>query len=159
MTSPQFGNLGGRSDLDFYAVWTLQNFGAGDIALSRRRRAELGQAEADRRRAADQIRREVVEAFSDLAAARRQQEMVVRRYESAEAGLREDLLRIRGGIGRPLEILNSVTRLSEARQARIDAVLSFNSAQFRLFVAIGDRAPFQAGAPATRGPSLNRVSH
>jgi outer membrane protein TolC len=150
MTAPQFGNLGGRSDFDVYAVWTLQNFGVGDIANSRRRRAELGQTEADRKRTADQVRREVVEAFSDFAAARRQQEIVVRRYESAEAGMKEDLLRIRGGIGRPLEILNSVTRLSEARQARIDAVLSFNSAQFRLFVAIGDRAPFPSSRERQR---------
>ncbi|MHB1426884.1 MAG: TolC family protein [Gemmataceae bacterium] len=47
-TTPKFGNISGRVDVDVMAIWTLQNFGLGNLALVRQRRGQLGQAEAQR---------------------------------------------------------------------------------------------------------------
>jgi outer membrane protein TolC len=57
--------------------------------------------------------------------------------ETAEAGYRQDLLRIRGGQGLPIELLDSLQRLVTARQAIVAAVIGYDEAQFQLFVALG----------------------
>ena len=64
---------------------------------------------------------------------------------SAEAGFREDLERIRNTVGRPIEVVNSLQLLNQARVARIRAVTDYNKAEFRLFVALGSPPPL--GAP------------
>src|SRR5262249_28181871 len=75
---PRFGRFDGRSDFDAWAVWSLANFGLGNVAVQRARRAAVGQAEAERVQAIDQIRRELAEAHA-LVAARRQEMEAARR--------------------------------------------------------------------------------
>lgn len=60
--------------------------------------------------------------------------------EAAERGFREDMQRIRGGQGLPIEVLNSANRLAQSRVKVIRSYLEYNRAQFELFVAVG-RAP------------------
>jgi len=45
---PTLGNFGGRADFDVLAYWTLENFSLGNLAIQKRRRAEVGAAEAER---------------------------------------------------------------------------------------------------------------
>src|SRR5262249_40403329 len=66
-TTPKFGRINGRTDIDVIAYWTLQNFGLGNIAHVRERRAELGQAEAERARILNQVGLEVAEAYNTAA--------------------------------------------------------------------------------------------
>jgi outer membrane protein TolC len=49
LANTRFGPLSSRGDFDAFAVWSLANFGFGNAAVQRQRRAQVGQAEADRR--------------------------------------------------------------------------------------------------------------
>jgi hypothetical protein len=48
------------------------------------------------------------------------------------------MIRTRAGQGLPIEALNSVKLLAEARQDAIDAVVNYNVAEFQLFAAVGE---------------------
>jgi outer membrane protein TolC len=85
----------------------------------------------------NQIRREVASADAQ-ATARRQDLAIARaRLQTAESAFRQDLTRIKANLGLPIELLNSVNRLTRARQDLIRVVSEGNQAQFRLFVALG----------------------
>jgi outer membrane protein TolC len=136
-TVPKFGRITGRTDADVLAVWTLQNMGFGNIAHVRQRRAELGQAEAEQIRVVNEVSREVSEAYNLSAERFRSIEIERRRVQVASDGFQRDLNRIRGGVGFPIEVLNQAKRLASARQDLLEAVIGFDRAQFRLFVALG----------------------
>ena len=128
-------------------MWTLQNAGVGNRALQRERQAEIDQAASERVRTADLIQEEVSAAYG-LAAARRQQVAIAQRQlATADAGFREELRRTRGGVGLPIEVVNSLDLLTRARQDAITAIIEYDRAQFRLFVALGN-PPAVAVGPA-----------
>jgi outer membrane protein TolC len=137
MTDTSFGHFNGRTDFDVSAFWSLESFGLGNLALQRRRRAEVNEAAADRLQVVNQIRREVAEAYALSAARRRQLEVARRQLQTAEEGYRLDLLRSRELEGRPIEVLNSLNLLTAARQEFIRVLVEYNQAQFQLFVALG----------------------
>lgn len=132
-----FQTLGGRTDFDVMAVWSLQNLGIGNSALQKRSRAERDQAIAARGRMVNQVAREVGDAYAESESRKRQVLIAQQRLESAIAGAREELDRTRGGEGLPIEALNSVRLLGEAGMALVHAVGGYDLAQFELFVAIG----------------------
>jgi outer membrane protein TolC len=134
-----FQRMGSRDDLDVSVIWTLQNMGAGNVALARERRAERDQLLGGQSQLAAQVRREVMRAYSDLQAQRRRIDVNEQQLAAGERGAREEILRTRAGEGLPIESLNSVKLAADARQNAIDAVVQYNIAQFRLFVAIGRR--------------------
>ncbi len=136
-TVPKFGRITGRTDVDVMAIWTLQNFGFGNLAHAKERRAELGQAEGNRVRVLNQVEREVSEAYNLSAQQYRSIDVERRRVQEATEGFQRDLNRIRGGIGFPIEVLNQAKRLTSARQELLDAVIGFDRTQFELFVALG----------------------
>ncbi len=78
-------------------------------------------------------------------------ELAKGRLKTAIAGTREEIDRTRGGEGLPLEAINSVNLLVEARDEFIAALVGYDMAQFELFVAIGETPnaalpdPLQAG--------------
>ncbi len=137
LTKSEFGDFGGRTDFDVFAVWTAQNLGTGNVALARGRRAQADQALAARTRAVNLVRREVAEAYAQSAAAQQQIDISQRRLAEAEAGFQEELGRIRGGEGLPIELLDNLTRAIDARLALVAVVTTYDQAQFRLFVALG----------------------
>ncbi len=148
-TNPTFGLFGGRTDFDAIAFWTVQNLGVGNGARWRGRQAQTGEAAAARVRAVNLVRREVAEAYAQVSAGRQEVNVQEKRLAAAEAGFREELNRIRGGEGLPIELLDNLTRLVAARQALVAAVAAYDQAQFRLFVALG-QAPTLA-LPNTQG--------
>ncbi len=137
LTSPRFGRFDGRVDIDVYAVWTLQNAGMGNLALARGAQAVLGESAAELERVNNQIREQVVEALSASQAAERQMNVARKQLASAEEGYREEMTRIKQTVGRPLETLDSFRQLVDARQEIFRTVVAYNSAQYRLFVAVG----------------------
>jgi outer membrane protein TolC len=147
-TSPEFGNFKGRTDFDAYAVWTLQNFGLGNLALVRRRQAETGEAEAEQVRAINRVEREVADAYNLSAARLREVNVTRRAVQTAADGFRRDLTRIRGGQGLPIEVLNSARLLAGARQEFLRAIIAFDEAQFQLFVALGQPPTLAPGVGA-----------
>jgi outer membrane protein TolC len=147
LVPPLVGNFAGRTDIDFRAIWTLQNFGFGNLGLQRQRRSQLGEAVADQSLVINQVRREVAAAYSQALAARQQIDVAYRAIPIAEAGYREDFLRIKNDPreSHPIELVNSLDLLADAREIVLSAILNNNKAQFRLFVSLGSPPPL--GSP------------
>ncbi len=139
-TTPKFGNIAARVDVDVMAIWTLQNFGVGNLALIRQRRAQLGQAQAQRLAVLNQVGLEVSEAYNRSAAAFRSILVERRNVQEATEGFQRDLRSIVSGgphVVRPIEVLDNTERLVKARQDLLAALINFDRAQFQLFVALG----------------------
>ena len=96
--------------------WTLLNMGAGNLSLIRERRAR------DRRndrgtgpeRSTSPAARSAA-SLADAQAAHNQIGVARQELASAELGFKEDLERSRQNLGRPIEVLNSLTLLAQAR--------------------------------------------
>jgi outer membrane protein TolC len=136
-TTPVFGSIASRTDVDVMAFWTLQNFGLGNLAHVKQRRAQLGEAQAARQGVQNQVNLEVTEAYARSAQNYRSIEIERRNVQEASDAFQRDLERIIGGVGLPIEVLDSAERLSAGRQKLLDAVIGFDRAQFQLFVALG----------------------
>ena len=141
---PSLAHFGGRTDFDVRLFWTFMNLGAGNLALINRRQAQLNEAELQRVLVINQIRREVTSARADGLAARTEIEIARNELASAESGFREDFDRSRQKLGRPIEVLNMLNLLAAARVNLIKALLHYDQAQFRLFVALGSPPPLPA---------------
>jgi outer membrane protein TolC len=139
----RFGHFDGRTDFDVLAVWSFENLGLGNLALQRRRRADVGAAEAERLRVIDQVRREVAEAYAMAAARGREADVARRRVATAREAYRADLARAKSPFVPKelplytLEVLNSLRLLTTARQDLVRALIGYDQAQFQLFVALG----------------------
>jgi len=147
-----FQNTGGRTDFDVFAVWTLRNLGFGNAALQKQERANRDDAVARRGLVLNQIGREVADAF--VLSERRQQELdfAMRRLNTAASGAREEIARTRGGEALPLEAINSVNLLTDARQELVRAIVAYDLAQFQLFVAVGQTPSAAMPDPKRAGP-------
>lgn len=135
---PKFGKIAGRVDVDVLALWTLQNMGFGNLAHIRQRRAELGQAQAQRLHVINRVREQVSVAYN--TSARQFQAIAIqrRRVQEATQGFQRDLERSYGRAAvRAIEVLDNAKRLREGRERLLDAVIGFDRAQFQLFVALG----------------------
>ena len=144
LVSPTFGSFSGRSDFDALAVWTLQNAGVGNAAWWRQRRAQIGQTSAERLQTLNLVRAEVAAARADAAARRREVDFAARQLQIAELGFLAEARRARANEGLPIEELNMVTLLIEAREDLIRSVIEYDQAEFRLYVAMGWPPPTAA---------------
>jgi outer membrane protein TolC len=132
-----YSTTAGRTDFDVWAIWTVQNLGAGNHAWQGMRKAEREQAIYQRALALAQIRREVGERQAQARARHQTLTVAWMQLSAAEKGAHEELRRTRAGEALPLESLNSVTRLAAARLQLLAAVIEYNRAEMRLFVALG----------------------
>ena len=150
-TATPLGSFAGRTDFDIRAYWTLLNFGAGNALRVKQRKAQAGQAMADRSIVLNEIRTEVSSSRAKALALRSQ--VTIARYglKTAEDGFRQDKIRLRESLSLPIEALDSLRLLSDARVALIEAITRANRTQFALFVSLG--APPPLDAPPT-GPNL-----
>ncbi len=146
LVGTELSHFAGRTDFDVQVFWTLSNMGFGNLALIKQRQAEVGAADGERAHAIAEVRSVVAAAYAEVAAARRQIDVTTQQLASAERGFREDIERIRNTVGRPIEVVNSLQLLNQARVDRIRAIIEYNKAEFRLFVALGTPPPL--GAPA-----------
>jgi outer membrane protein TolC len=148
-TNPAFGQFSNRTDVDLIAYWTLQNMGVGNWALQKQRLSEQRQAMLERDRTANVINREVADAQALVLARRQDTDIARERLVVAERAFREDLKRIKGNVGLPIELLNSLNRLVRARVDVVRVVQDYNLAQMQLFVALG-QTPLAASARVKR---------
>jgi outer membrane protein TolC len=79
----------------------------------------------------------VAEALADTQAAARQMELARTQLKVAEEGSHEEMIRIKGTVARALETIDSFRQLLDAQQEILHAVVIYNAAQYRLFVAVG----------------------
>jgi outer membrane protein TolC len=159
-----FGDFDGRSDADVNLFWEVQNLGLADRAIVRQRAAQQRAALLEVMKIQDRVAAEVVRAEKSRVAAARRMEEAARALPEALASLRLNLDSMRRGAGlpgatRPIEVLQPIQALAQARTDYLNAVLDYNRAQFRLYHALGQPpritqlpAPSEASVP-TAGPS------
>lgn len=146
-----FGNFNSRSDADVNLYWEVQNLGFADRAIAKQRAAQQRTANLEMMKIQDRVASEVVRAEKARIAASRQMAEAGRALPEAQASLALNLTNIRRGAGlpgatRPIEVLQPIQALAQARADYLDAVLSYNRSQFRLYRALG-RPPHLAQAP------------
>lgn len=136
-TAARFGEFGSREDLDVLGYWTLQNMGIGNIALIRAARSRLSAADLERLVILNRVREEVASAYVDTHVRFSQIAVQERAIQAGGRAFLEDMTRIKGGVGLPLELLDSLRLLGQARFDYIDAIAGYNQAHFMLYVALG----------------------
>jgi outer membrane protein TolC len=145
-------NFGGRNDFAASLFWDLRGFGLIDRAAVKRRSADKNTADIEMIRVRAQVANDVVGSFESSAAATGQIEEARESVDEARQSLDLNLTNIRRGAGlpgatRPIEVLQPIQALAQARTDYLNAVLAFNRAQFRLYHAIGQ--PPMAAPPPT----------
>ena len=88
-------------------------------------------------RTRDDVVTEVTQAWHETAGSRKRLAMSGERLKQAGESLRLNRLRIRGLVGLPLEALQAVEAISQARQDRLEAIIGFNRSQVGLLRAVG----------------------
>ena len=146
LNPPLVGNFAGRTDFDCRLYWTFLNMGAGNLSLIKERRARIGEMTAEQSRTINLARGQVASSLADAQAARNQISVARQELASAELGFKQDLERSRQGLGRPIEVLNSLTLLAQARVNLIRALVRYDQAQFSLWVALGSPPPLETPA-------------
>jgi outer membrane protein TolC len=144
-TSGVINNFDVRTDVTLAAVWRLENLGVGNVARIRDARLQTQQAEVQLLLQQDLIVAQVVQAMEGVQRGEA-------RYYVYRAGLFDDsgnatgtvyravrlnFLRIRGGQGLPLEVLDSIRRLSDVLQGYADTISDYDRNRYRLLVALG----------------------
>jgi outer membrane protein TolC len=160
-----FGNFAGRSDADVNLYWELQNLGLADRAITKQRAAQQRAVNLELMKVQDRVASEVVRSEKERIAASRRMEEAGRAVPEAQTSFELNMRNIRQGGGlpgatRPIEVLQPIQALAQARTDYLDAVLAYNRAQFRLYRALGH--PPLAGTsravprPATGPPIADR---
>ena len=143
LVRPIFGGMSGRTDLDAIMYWTIQNMGAGNIALIRLANAQLKVTEFQQIEILNQVRADVAEAYARTHARYNQIGTYEDAVRSGYLAYHEDLdrtLSMGGDRPRdvlPIELLNSFDLLADARVEYVDAIVDYNKAQFAMYVALG----------------------
>jgi len=148
-TSTDFTSPSDRSDVDLVAVWELENMGLGNVAKQRQRRGELHERVLELEALRERIAAEVVTAAADVTSYRRQMEIAQEAITAAEQSYRLNEQRIRESEGLPIELLQSISALAEARTAYTEAVGNYNRAQYHLLRALGNPAGVADTSPAS----------
>lgn len=137
-----FGNFGPRGDATVSLYWELQNLGFADIAAARRGLAENRAAALRLLKVENQVAADVTAAYKTrLAAAYRMAQAAPAVTKGLES-LRLNMMNIRRGAGLPaaplpIEVLQPIQALAQARTDYLNAVLAYNRGQFRLYRALG----------------------
>ena len=137
-----------RFDFDAIAYWQVRNFGLGEAAA--RRQVQSGVNSANYRLVAlmDQVAREVVEAHAQVQERKDQISTAELGVEAALASQQQNLERIEQAKGLPIEVIQSIQALAQARREYLRTVIDYNVAQFTLYRALGwpDKVPFELAA-------------
>lgn len=126
-----------RWDLDLMAFWELRNLGFGDHAALRATRSRLQQARLRQVAVMDRVAREVTEAQAQVQARRQQIGTAEQGVKAALSSYERNLERIRDRLGLPIEVLQSIQALAQARREYLRAVIDYNNAQFTLHRSLG----------------------
>lgn len=149
LSKPRFGSFAPREDLDVVMYWSIQNLGIGNRALVRAADSRLSIAELERVAILNDVREQVASAFIRAKARFEQMAANERAVQTGIDAFDEDMTRIRGGRGLPLELLESFRLLAQARADYVDAIMAYNRAQLELYVALGQPPADVLARPAT----------
>jgi outer membrane protein TolC len=154
-----FGDFGGRSDVDVNLFWTVQNLGFADRALVRQRAAQQKQTALELLKVQDRVAAEVTAAERNRLASSRRVEFASQAVPEALQSLELNLSSLKRGAGlpgatRPLEVLQPIQALAQARTDHLMAVLALNRAQVELAYAIGRPAGGTTNVTTTSTTSM-----
>jgi len=158
--------FGGRGDGTAQAVWTLHNFGAGDVARAHAARAQYSQANYHVMETQAQVGADVSSA-ANIALSRQ------RSLDAAQTGVQqaEEMWRrlkkwtvevgFRAQQYEAVELLLAEQALNQAHLTYLGEVIQFNQAEFRLYWAMGQpplAAMPQAAAKNVTVPVLPKAA-
>jgi outer membrane protein TolC len=137
-----FGNFNTRGDFAASLFWELRGLGFSDRGFRRIAEAQRRTADIDLVRVQAQVANDVVTAYKTRAAATDQMDEARQSVGEAVESLKLNLTNIRRGAGlpgatRPIEVLQPIQALAQARADYLGAVLAYDRAQFRLYRALG----------------------
>jgi outer membrane protein TolC len=165
-TGSFFGNFSTRGDFAASLFWELRGLGLSDRGAIRQTQADRHTADIDLIRVQAQVAADVVAAYKARLAAAEAMDDARESVSEALQSLELNLTNIRRGAGlpgatRPIEVLQPIQALAQARADYLLAVLSYNRAQFRVLRAIGQAPllPASGGQPPpadSGGPAQGR---
>jgi outer membrane protein TolC len=126
-----------RFDMDAVAFWELRNFGFGDQAAQRDARSVVDQTRWRQVEVMDRVAREVTEANIQVRARREQIKIAEEGVRVAVHSYKLNIDRIEQAKGLPIEALQSLQALDQARREYLRSVIDYNVAQFTLLRALG----------------------
>jgi outer membrane protein TolC len=134
-----FGDFDGRGDAAATLVWNLENFGLGNRARVRERQSIHAQATLRGVSIENRVMAEIVASFRVAYAKRAELASAQREVAAARTSFQLNAERLRRAPeqGRPIELLQAVQALAQARQDYVRVVADYNRAQFRLYTALG----------------------
>jgi outer membrane protein TolC len=133
----RFGEFGARTDIDLVVYWTFKNLGIGNWSLIRIVDSRAKQSQFREIETLNQVRAEVAEAHARVASRYLQIESAEKAVREGSDAFTQDMTRIKGGAGLPLEVLDSLRILCRARYEYLDSIIGYNRAQFQLWVSLG----------------------
>lgn len=126
-----------RLDMDAIAYWEMRNFGFGDQAAQRDARSAVEQTRWRQVEVMDRVAREVTEANVQVRARRDQIKIAEDGVKVAVHSYQLNIDRIEQAKGLPIEALQSLQALDQARREYLRSVIDYNTAQFSLLRALG----------------------
>jgi outer membrane protein TolC len=133
----QINNTAGRFDLDAITYWQVRGLGVGEYAARREAQARFDQTRMQQIRVMNLVSREIVEAHAQVLARHRQIGIAEQAVKRATDSFERNWLRVRDLQGLPIETLQSIQALDQARREYLRALVDYNAAQFRLQRALG----------------------
>lgn len=151
---PRFGDFRDRLDFDVITFWALENLALGNKARIQLASAQLGTAQLQFLEQLNRVRAEVANAyartharFAQIGTAEQSIRDVMQTYDS-------DRLAVKGGEGKPIELLESLRLLARGRYAYLNAIADYNRAQLELYVALGNPPPNTLARPVPTNFSM-----
>ncbi len=133
----QIDNTDGRFDLDAIAYWQVRGLGIGEYAARKEARARYDQTRFEQIRVMNEVAREIVQGHAQIVARHRQIAIAEQAVERATNSFERNLRRVRDLQGLPIETLQSIQALDQARREYLRVLVDYNAAQFRLQRALG----------------------
>ena len=122
----RFDSFGGREDSDIILYWTAQNLGVGNVAQIKAARSNLSSANLEQVIVLNQVRSQVATAYANTLSRFALIGVTENAVRTGSEAFQEDLTRIRGAQGRPIEVLDSIRLLADARYSYLDAICDYN---------------------------------
>jgi outer membrane protein TolC len=135
--APRFDNAKERLDFDAVVYWALENLAVGNKARIQLARARLGTRQLEFLEQLNRVRAEVANAYARTHARFAQIGAGEQAVRDATDTFVADAGAVRGGIGRPIELLESLRLLARSRFTYLNAIVGYNQAQLDLYVALG----------------------
>ena len=124
--------------MDVIVYWSLRNLGVGNQAQIAASGSRVRQSQLQQLIVLDRVRAEVATAYVRVHARFHQLKTAEEAVRESDVAWQEDLKRMRGNEGLPIEVLDSQRLLCPGPgTALLNTIIRYNVAQFDLYQALG----------------------